>query len=44
VIEPGAKIPDARVWMAPREPVSCANLVAGRSALFVFFLFAWSST
>jgi len=24
--------------------VTCANLVAGRSALFVFFLFAWSST
>ena len=44
MLEPGAPVPDARVWMAPREPVSCVNLVAGRSALFVFFLFAWSST
>jgi hypothetical protein len=44
VLERGATIPDARVWLAPREPASCLNLVAGRSALFVFFLFAWSST
>jgi hypothetical protein len=44
MLEPGATVPDARVWMAPREPASCVNLVAGRSALFVFFLFAWSST
>ena len=44
MLEPGATTPDAMVWMPPREPVTCANLVAGRSALFVFFLFAWSST
>jgi hypothetical protein len=44
VLERGATIPDAKVWLAPREPASCLNLVAGRSALFVFFLFAWSST
>jgi hypothetical protein len=44
MLEPGATVPDARVWMAPREQASCVNLVAGRSALFVFFLFAWSST
>jgi hypothetical protein len=44
MLEPGATAPDARVWMAPRDPVSCVNLVAGRAALFVFFLFAWSST
>jgi len=30
--------------MAPREPAICSNLVAGRSAIFFFFLFAWSST
>jgi hypothetical protein len=40
----GDQIPDVQVWMAPREPVICSNLVAGRSALFFFFLFAWSST
>jgi hypothetical protein len=44
VLKAGDHVPNATVWMAPREPVSCANLVAGRSALFVFFLFAWSST
>ena len=44
MLESGSAIPHAKVWMAPREPVSCANLVAGRHALFVFFLFAWSST
>ena len=44
MLKPGDRAPDARVWMAPREPVTCTNLVAGRSALFVFFLFAWSST
>jgi hypothetical protein len=44
MLEAGSKAPAARVWLAPREPVSCENLVAGRSALFVFFLFAWSST
>jgi hypothetical protein len=44
MLEPGAAVPDARVWLAPREPGTCVNLVAGRSALFVFFLFAWSST
>ena len=44
MLETGSKVPDARVWLAPREPASCENLVAGRAALFVFFLFAWSST
>ena len=44
MLEAGSKVPAARVWLAPREPASCENLVAGRAALFVFFLFAWSST
>jgi len=44
MLQPGDNVPDATVWMAPREPVICANLVAGRAALFFFFLFAWSST
>jgi hypothetical protein len=44
MLQPGDNVPDATVWMAPREPVICSNLVAGRSALFLFFLFAWSST
>jgi hypothetical protein len=40
----GDRVPDAKVWLAPREPTTCTELVADRSALFVFFLFAWSST
>jgi hypothetical protein len=44
VLSRGEPVPQATVWLAPREPASCANLVAGRSALFLFFLFAWSST
>jgi hypothetical protein len=44
VLGPGDNVPDSTVWMAPREPAICSNLVAGRSALFLFFLFAWSST
>lgn len=44
MLKAGESIPNATVWMAPREPVTCANLAAGRHALFVFFLFAWSST
>ena len=44
MLGPGDNVPDATVWLAPREPAICSNLVAGRSALFLFFLFAWSST
>jgi hypothetical protein len=40
----GDRVPDAKVWLAPREPSTCSELVADRSALFVFLLFAWSST
>lgn len=44
MLEPGDQVPDATVWMAPREPTTMAELVEGAPALFVFFLFAWSST
>ena len=40
----GDRIPDARVWLAPREPAAMPDLVADGAALFLFFLFAWSST
>ena len=40
----GDRIPEAQVWLAPREPATVASLVADGAALFVFFLFAWSST
>jgi hypothetical protein len=44
VLAVGDHIPDARVWLGPREPAAMTDLVAGSSALFLFFLFAWSST
>jgi len=40
----GDRIPDAQVWLAPREQTTTAALVEDAPALFVFFLFAWSST
>ena len=44
MLEPGDQIPEATVWMAPREPTTIADLVENAPALFLFFLFAWSST
>jgi hypothetical protein len=38
----GDSVPEATVWLAPRERTTCADLVADRAALFLFFLFAWS--
>jgi hypothetical protein len=44
VLGPGDRAPEATVWLAPREQATIADLVEDRSALFVFLLFAWSST
>jgi hypothetical protein len=38
------RIPEAKIWLGPREPAGLTDLVTGSSALFLFFLFAWSST
>ena len=40
----GDQVPDATVWLAPREQVTIRELVQDRAALLVFLLFAWSST
>ena len=40
----GDRIPDASVWLAPRERVSLSELVAEGPVLFLFYLFDWSST
>ena len=40
----GDRIPDARVWIAPRERVAISDLTADGPALFLFYLFDWSST
>jgi hypothetical protein len=44
LLSAGDQVPEATVWLAPREPATCAELVADRAALFLFFLFAWTST
>jgi hypothetical protein len=44
MLEPGQRVPEATVWMAPREPTTIADLVVEAPALLFFFLFAWSST
>jgi hypothetical protein len=44
VIAVGSGVPDARVWTAPNESHALAELVAGRSALVLFYLFDWSGT
>jgi len=44
VLGVGDRIPDATVWVAPREAVSLHELAAGRPLLLVFYLFDWSST
>ena len=40
----GEQIPDAQVWMGPRERISLRELAAERPLLILFYLFDWSST
>jgi hypothetical protein len=44
VLAVGDRVPEAAVWTAPRERQEMADLVADRPALFLFYLFDWSST
>ena len=40
----GDPIPQATVWTAPRESTPLRELLGGRAALVVFYLFDWSAT
>jgi len=40
----GDRVPDAWVWTAPNERRQVSELLADGRALFVFYLFDWSST
>ncbi len=40
----GDRMPDASVWIAPNERRQLSELLADGRALFVFYLFDWSST
>ena len=44
MLEAGARLPDATVWVAPRTPQTLSEVFAGKAALVVFYLFDWSST
>jgi peroxiredoxin len=44
VLAVGDQIPDAQVWLAPREPISLRELVEEGPVLIVFYLFDWSGT
>jgi peroxiredoxin len=40
----GDSVPDATVWLSPREPVSLRELAREKPLLIVFYLFDWSAT
>jgi peroxiredoxin len=44
VLATGDRIPDAHVWLAPRESVSLRDLVDEGPVLLFFYLFDWSGT
>jgi peroxiredoxin len=44
VLAPGDRIPDAQVWLAPRESLSVRDLVEEGPVLLLFYLFDWSGT
>jgi hypothetical protein len=44
VLEAGGRIPDARIWVAPRESLALHELVEEGPILVLFYLFDWSGT
>jgi hypothetical protein len=44
VLGVGEQIPDAQVWMGPRERISLRELAAEKPLLILFYLFDWSAT
>jgi hypothetical protein len=44
VLAVGEKVPDVAVWTAPNERRPIGELLADGRALFLFYLFDWSST
>jgi hypothetical protein len=44
VLGVGDRVPDASVWTAPNQLRPLSELLAEGRALFVFYLFDWSST
>jgi hypothetical protein len=44
VLAEGDRLPEARVWLGPREQVTLAEIVQDGPALLFFYLFDWSAT
>ena len=44
MLEVGDPIPEAKVWLAPRESLSLGELVEDGPVLLLFYLFDWSGT
>ena len=44
MLKPGDRIPDAHVWLAPRQSLSLRELVGDGPVLLLFYLFDWSGT
>ncbi len=44
MLSDGDRIPDISVWTAPREKIALHDLGRERPALYLFYLFDWSST
>ena len=44
MLEPGSRVPNASVWTAPHVQQALHELLADGPALFLFYLFDWSST
>ena len=40
----GERAPEAQLWIAPREPITLADLHGEGAILLFFYLFDWSST
>jgi hypothetical protein len=44
VLGVGDSIPEAKIWLAPREALSLGDLVEEGPVLVLFYLFDWSGT
>jgi peroxiredoxin len=44
MLSEGERAPDVTLWTAPHERQTLAEILDGAPALFLFYLFDWSST
>ena len=44
MLQAGDRVPDAPVWTGPHQRSTIHELLGNGAALFLFYLFDWSST